>query len=187
LTCGASRYEATELVLRRGSRQPKQPLGRLPSRDREVLPLIPLFPHYSLAQGVLVDRLPDYRGLRGSRLFWVPGARFWSGGGQITHLLLGLVKTSGLFAPGAETRANKLLAFDAFGRRLESVPPEPERLGLQNCLQFWEPGLAGDPFTGKTRRRGCKGGAPAAKFNFSLGSEKPKGAARDQLGGKAQV
>ena len=42
---GASRSEAMELVLRRGSRQPKQPLGQLPSKDREVLPLIE--PHFS--------------------------------------------------------------------------------------------------------------------------------------------
>ncbi len=37
-------------------------------------------------------------------------------------MLLGLVRTLGLFAPGAETRANKLLVFYAFGRHLESVP-----------------------------------------------------------------
>ncbi len=41
---GASRSEAMELMLRRGSRQSKQPLGRLPSRDSEALPLVPLFP-----------------------------------------------------------------------------------------------------------------------------------------------
>jgi hypothetical protein len=38
---GASRSEAVELVLRRGSRHSKQTLGRLPSRGREALPLIP--------------------------------------------------------------------------------------------------------------------------------------------------
>jgi hypothetical protein len=54
--------------------------------------------------------------------FGCPELGFGAGGGQITHLLLDLVRTSGLFAPGAEMRANKLLAFDAFGRHLESVP-----------------------------------------------------------------
>ena len=71
---------------------------------------------------MLVDLLPDYRGLRGCRQFGCPELGFGAGGGQIMHLLLGLVRTSSLFAPGAETRANELLAFDAFGRHLESVP-----------------------------------------------------------------
>ena len=54
--------------------------------------------------------------------FGCPELGFGAGGGQITQLLLDLGRTSGLFAPGAEMRANKLLAFDAFGRHLESVP-----------------------------------------------------------------
>ncbi len=47
----------------------------------------------------------------------VLGARssvFERGGGQILHLSLGLIWTSGLFAPGAETRALKLLAVGRF-------------------------------------------------------------------------
>ncbi len=41
---GASHYEARKLVRRRGSRQSKQALGRLPSSDSKVLPLIPFYP-----------------------------------------------------------------------------------------------------------------------------------------------
>ena len=105
---GASRCEARELEFPlRGSAEAGEPAVRLASGNGKSMPLIPpFFPHYSLAQGCFVDRLPDYRGHRGCRQFWVAGARFLSGGGQITHLLLGRVRTLGHFASRAEMRAD---------------------------------------------------------------------------------
>ena len=72
-----------ELMLpSRGSRQPEQLSGYLPSKDREVLSLIRslISPMISLAEGGLADRLPEHLGLNGCRQFLEPGARCSSEG-----------------------------------------------------------------------------------------------------------
>ena len=54
-------------------------------------------------------------------------------------------------------------------------------------LQYWEPGLAGGPYTRTASKRGGRGGVLVAKGNFPPWFEKPKEAAGEQLGGKAQA
>ena len=98
-----------EIVLRRGSRQAKQPLGRLPLEDREVLSLIdppPFSPCKVSQKGVLCG--PAAGASRSPRMPAVLGARssaFERGAGRVCICPLGLIGTSCLLALGAETRA----------------------------------------------------------------------------------
>ena len=84
---GASRSEAMELILCRGSRQSKQPLGRLPSRDREVLPSIPFLPIIVSHKECLET---DYWSIAVSAdvgSFGSPELGFERRGGHIRHLI----------------------------------------------------------------------------------------------------
>ena len=99
-----------ELVLpSRGSRQPEQLSGSLPSEDREVLPLIK--PPFSpmISQGCLGTGCRSIAVSADVGSFGSPELGVRAGGGQIRHLLLGPIGTSCLFAPKAETGALKLL------------------------------------------------------------------------------